>query len=87
VLRGPSQINFDLSVEKRLPLNEAINIEIRADFFNVLNHASRSNPISDISASKMFDSSGRILSPDDFGRSLSFDSSPRIIQLSLKLVF
>jgi hypothetical protein len=59
---------------------------MRADFFNVLNHANRSNPISDITTAQS-DSNGLILNPGDFGRTVSFDSSPRIIQLSLKLLF
>ena len=87
VLRGPSQSNLDLSILKRFPLSETKNLEVRADFFNVLNHASRSNPISDITAAESVDPSGRILSPGDFGRSLSFDSSPRIIQFALKFTF
>ena len=32
---------------------------------------------------RSFDPSGRILSPGDFGRTISFDSSPKIIPLSL----
>jgi len=87
VLRGPSQSNVDFSILKRLPLSESKNIELRADFFNVLNHASRSNPISDISVAEDVDPNGRILSPGDFGRILSFDSSPRIVQLSLSFNF
>jgi hypothetical protein len=87
VLRGPSQSNIDIAFTKRFSLNEARGFEVRADFFNVLNHANRSTPISDINAAEMFDPGGQILSPGDFGRSLSFDSSPRIIQLSVKFIF
>ncbi len=58
-----------------------------ADFFNVLNHASRSNPISDISVAENVDPAGRILGRGDFPRILSFDSSPRIIQFALKFSF
>lgn len=87
ILRGPSQSNADVSILKRIPLSESKNIELRADFFNALNHASRSNPISDISVAENVDSTGRILNPGDFGRILSFDSSPRIIQLSLSFNF
>ena len=87
VLRGPSQTNVDFSVAKRFSVSEFKNFELRADFFNVLNQANRSNPISDITVAESFDPSGRILSPGDFGRSLSFDSSPRIVQLALKLTF
>jgi hypothetical protein len=88
VLRGPGQSNFDFSVLKRVPLHEARSMEFRADFFNVLNHANRDNPVSDISTVLATDpTSGRILIPGDFGRVLGYSSSPRIIQLALKLNF
>jgi len=74
VLRGPSQSNVDVSVGKQFLLTESKNLEFHADFFNLLNHASRDNPVSDISVA-------------DFGRIVSFGSSPRIVQLSLKLNF
>jgi hypothetical protein len=74
VLRGPSQSNIDFSVGKRFSLTETKDLQFRADFFNLLNHANRDNPISDISTG-------------DFGKILSFSSSPRIVQLSLKINF
>jgi len=74
VLRGPSQSNLDFSAGKRFPLTESKGLEFRADFFNLLNHGDRDDPISDISAG-------------DFGRIVSFSSSPRIIQLSLTFNF
>jgi hypothetical protein len=58
----------------------------RADFFNVLNHPSRDNPVSDINVAN-FDELGHITDPGNFGRTLGFGSSPRIVQFSLKLVF
>jgi hypothetical protein len=39
LLRGPSQSNIDLSIAKRFPVNESKGLELRADSFNVLNHA------------------------------------------------
>jgi hypothetical protein len=87
VLRGPAQSNVDLSIAKQILVSESRKVEVRADFFNILNHANRSNPISDITTAQSFNPNGLILSPGDFGRSLSFDSSPRIIQISLKLNF
>ena len=87
VLRGPVQSNVDVSVGKRFLISEAKAFLFRADFFNAFNHASRSNPISDISVAGQIDASGRILSPGDFGRILGFDSSPRIVQLSLSFSF
>jgi hypothetical protein len=74
VLRGPSQSNIDFSVGRRFVLAESKDLQFRADFFNLLNHANRDNPISDISTG-------------DFGRIVSFSSSPRIVQLSLKFTF
>jgi len=74
ILRGPSQSNVDISLGKRFPLAESKLIEFRADFFNVLNHANRDNPVSDIST-------------PDFGKVLSFSSSPRIVQFALRVSF
>ena len=59
---------------------------LRADFFNVLNPPSRDNPASNLSLAGV-DADGAILNPGNFGRILGFDSSPRIIQISLKLSF
>jgi hypothetical protein len=73
-LRGSSQSNIDFSVGKLFPLRESRSVELRADFFNLLNHPNRDNPISDIRSA-------------NFGKVLSFSSSPRIIQLALKFAF
>jgi hypothetical protein len=74
VLRGPDQSNLDFSVGKRFPLAESKALEFHADFFNLLNHPNRDNPVSDISTA-------------DFGKVLSFSSSPRIVQIALKFTF
>jgi len=74
ILRGSSQSNVDISLGKRFPLAESKLLEFRADFFNLLNHPNRDNPVSDIST-------------PDFGKVLSFSSSPRIVQFALKLTF
>jgi len=74
VLRGPAQSNVDFSIGKFFPLSEAKGLEFRADFFNALNHPNRDNPISDITSS-------------DFGKILSFSSSPRIVQFAVKVTF
>ena len=74
VLRGPRQSNVDFSLGKCFPLTESKSLEFHADFFNLLNHANRDNPVSDITTA-------------DFGRTLSFSSSPRIVQFALKFTF
>lgn len=73
--RGPAYYGVDWSVRKRFALGERAATELRADFLNVFNHAIRSNPIGDLGAGA------------DFGRIVGFDTSPRIIQLSLKVSF
>jgi len=74
VLRGPSQNDVDFSVAKRFSLTESKAFEFHVDFFNLFNHASRDNPVSDIS-------------DQDFGKVLGFSSSPRIVQLALRFSF
>src|SRR5262249_26517859 len=74
VLRGHPQWNIDLAIGKRFPLSESRSLQFRIEIFNLLNHANRDNPVSDISAG-------------DFGKIVSFSSSPRIVQLSLKFDF
>lgn len=74
VLRGPPQSNVDLSIGRRFPLTEWKALEFRSDFFNILNHANRNNPVSDISS-------------PEFGKVLGFSNSPRILQFALKFTF
>jgi len=74
VLRGPSQSNVDFSASRRFPLTESKAVEFRADCFNLFNHPNRDDPVSDISN-------------PEFGKVLSFSSSPRIMQFALKFVF
>ena len=92
VLRGPAQSNVDFSILRRFTIREAKTLELRADIFNVLNHANRDNPISNIgtvtaTGGSIDPTTGQILSPGDFGRIVSFSSSPRIVQLALKFKF
>ncbi|MDX6383801.1 MAG: hypothetical protein QOK48_1374, partial [Blastocatellia bacterium] len=91
VLRGPAQNNVDISLIKRFPFRESKNIELRAEFFNLFNHANFANPISNLSAiaaTSIDTNSGRITgSSGDFGRIISTSSNPRMIQFAVKLNF
>ncbi len=44
-LRGPSYKEWNFSVFKNTPITERVNLELRAEFFNLLNHPNFSNPI------------------------------------------
>jgi hypothetical protein len=90
VLRGPRQSNVDFSIIKRLPVSESKNIELRAEFFNLLNHVNYANPISNFNAvppSSIDSNTGQIIDSGnlgDFGRINSTSNNPRLIQLAVK---
>jgi hypothetical protein len=70
---GPGINNTDLGITKRIPVTEAKAFEIRAEFFNVFNHAQFLNPNGDISSGSF----GNITNARD----------PRIGQVSGKFVW
>jgi hypothetical protein len=49
-LPGPSMSQFDLTLHKRFVLTEAINLQFRAEMYNLFNHANLSNPAATLSA-------------------------------------
>jgi hypothetical protein len=75
ILRGPSELNLDLGIQKNFVLTETRNIEFRAEFFNFTNTPKFNLPLSDYSAGPAF------------GVISSTISSPRIIQFALKYNF
>jgi hypothetical protein len=70
---GPPVNNLDFTAIKRTPINERCNLEFRAEFFNLLNHAQFFNPIGDFSSSQFGD--------------ITAARDPRFIQFGLKLNF
>jgi len=77
-LRGPGGVNLDLSLSKTTAITERFKVEIRGDFFNILNHAEFSNPDTNISSSTF----GAILNTGVPG-----DERPRIIQIAARFSF
>ena len=71
VITGPGLSDFDLSLEKHIPLRERSSLTFRTDAFNLTNHPN-------------FDRPGLILGTSDFGRITSAENS-RQIQFSLRL--
>jgi hypothetical protein len=63
-----------MSLSRQFRLRERYRYDVRADFFNVMNHANWSNP------------GVSITSGTTFGKITNF-GSPRLIQLSMKLFF
>src|SRR3974390_1326504 len=44
ILRGPHFVNWDFSPTKLWRLNERLSLQLRGDFFNILNHANFASP-------------------------------------------
>jgi len=74
ILRGDPLRQFDYTVMKKFRFTEAKGLEFRAEFFNILNHATFSNPSTDINSS-----SG--------GQVASTVNAARVIQMALKFYF
>jgi hypothetical protein len=70
---GAGAINWDMAISRRFAIKERWKLEFRSDFFNIMNHANWGSPATSITSST-------------FGEVTSF-SSPRIIQMALKLYF
>ena len=91
-LRGPRQANVDLAVARRVRIGQSRILELRAEFFNLLNRVNFANPISDLNAvestgGRLNPTTGQIVNPGDFGRIISTSNNPRLIQLMLKISF
>lgn len=74
-LRGPSQQNIDLSVNRRFQFLERRYVEFRSEFFNLTNRVNFETPGSNVSTA------------NNFGVITGTNGNPRILQFALKLVF
>ena len=77
-LRGPSIVNFDLTLSKTTAISERVKLELRGEFFNVFNHAEFANPDTNITSPTF----GQILNTG-----VPSDPRPRIIQLAMRVTF
>jgi hypothetical protein len=73
VIQGPGRHNWDLSLFKNIKAAEKVNLQFRAEAFNVWNHASFRNPNTNASSR-------------DFG-TISAAGYPRLLQFALKLTY
>lgn len=48
--RGPSFINWNVSLTKNIPISERIGLQLRADWFNLWNHRNFGNPVAIMSS-------------------------------------
>jgi len=71
--RGPHFTNVDIAFLKDTKVNERLNLQFRAEMFNVLNHTNFHLPNSDISS-------------PTFNQILAAEP-PRLVQFALKFLF
>jgi hypothetical protein len=80
--RGPDEVNLDLAIAKHFKIAERFELELRGDFFNILNHAQFANPDTTITDPTFGQISNTIKDSSSFGL-----SSGRIIQIAAHLRF
>jgi hypothetical protein len=73
IVRGPGIANVDLSLLKTAVLTESVRLQLRAECFNIANHANLGLPVNDLAS-------------PNFGRILE-SGPPRLFQFGLKLVY
>ena len=88
--RGPHYFDMDLNLFKNFKIGERFNFAIGAQAFNAFNHPNFGLPNStfytgDTTFGTISTMQGTPTSP--YGNFLGFDSSPRVMQLSAKIVF
>ncbi len=77
---GPGIVNLDMSISKTTAITERLKLEIRGDFFNILNHTEFANPDTNIEDQGF--TFGQI--PDT---GVAGDEWQRIIQLAARFSF
>jgi len=91
--RGPLQSRFDLALMKRTRIAERVNLDFRADAFNILNHPDFDVPSNSTSLYSVTRSGNSITKVTVRAPSATFGliqqtlGSPRVLQLSMHLVF
>ena len=83
-LRGPHVTNLDIAIAKTTAISERFKLEIRAEFFNALNHPEFAQPT-------LLDGATDINDPLKFGQITTTGNfraaTPRIGQVALRLTF
>jgi hypothetical protein len=82
LLRGPGIWQSDLGIAKHIPVTESVQVQLRAEVFNLFNHAQYASPQANISNATTF---GRILSTVNTGPIGT--GTPRQVQLMMKVKF
>jgi outer membrane receptor protein involved in Fe transport len=94
IFRGPGYHNWDFSVTKVWTFHERVSVQLRGEFFNILNHPNFTNPngvggqLGNVDPSVPGSFGGDGLTPDVAAANPVIGSGgPRAIQLGLKVKF
>ena len=94
-VRDPPINNLDLSLSKRFAVRGGVNLEVRLDAFNALNHTQFTGVNRSVSFASLtnatitnlpYDASGNLVRPNGFG-TINGVAPPRTIQLVTRLTF
>jgi len=86
ILLGPGQVNFDLSLIKTTKVTEKSTLQIRAEFFNFLNHPQFANLDPGSGTGGTVSQLPQPLVAGQ-GTITSTSVNPRVIQLGVKFIF
>jgi hypothetical protein len=86
--RGPNYFDMDMALFKNFSIRERYKLGLGAEAFNLFNHPNFGTPDNGFGDSTFGQISGAVGTPTSpYGNFLGFDSSVRVVQLSLKLTF
>jgi hypothetical protein len=78
----------DLSIGRKFPIADQLNLQFRVDAFNLLNHPNFTNPFAYVGLGSFFLQSSSTLNNGLGGLNPLFqEGGPRSLQLSLRLAF
>jgi hypothetical protein len=86
--RGPNYFDMDMALYKTFSLHERYSFGLGAQAFNVFNHPNFALPGNTIAGPFFGQTFSMMTVPTSpYGNFLGFDSSVRVVQLSLKFTF
>jgi hypothetical protein len=88
-IAGFGLTQVDLSIGRKFPITERLNLQFRADAFNVFNHPNFSNPSGNFTSGAPTDLQAASMLNQGLGglNPLFQEGGPRSLQLSLRLIF
>ena len=86
--RGPHYVDFDMGLYKTFQVKERLHFGLGATAFNVFNHPNFNLPVGTLGSPQFGEiTSMQGVPTSPYGNFLGFDSSVRVVQLSLKMNF